>query len=304
MEIGDFYLSSFYIRFLQRKWSMAKRNHSWNENKYNQFIKEGRGQGAGKEYKPWLTIQDFPSMGRVSRILGLKSGRIHHLFSDLQTRYFYMLEWEDTVTDIREHFPLLDLEDTISQKSDLNFKLFTDKESGFLYTLSTNFLITLNRANGDNLYLARSVKMTSELEKKKTLERLEIERRYWTEKGIDWGVITQKEISTVFVKNIEWVHSTLYSYFERGFTQDELVYLSNALIERLIDNQHSIREITADFDKEFNYDSGTGLYVFKFLIASKQIGLDMTKQIDINATNPIIEVKPRITYEEAKRRCL
>ena len=99
---------------------MSKRNHSWNENKYNRFVNEGRGQGVGKEYKPWLTIQDFPSMGRVSRILGWKSGRIHHLFSDLQARYFYMLEWEDTVTDIREHFPLLDLEDTVQQKSGNN----------------------------------------------------------------------------------------------------------------------------------------------------------------------------------------
>jgi hypothetical protein len=283
---------------------MTKRNQSWNENKYNRFIKEGRGQGAGKEYNPWLTIQDFPSMGRVSRILGWKSGRVHHLFSDLQARYFYMLEWEDTVVDIREHFPLLDIEDTIKQKSDLNFKLFTDKESGYPYTLSTNFLITINRADGVNLHLARSIKMASELEKKKTLERLEIERRYWMEKGIDWGVVTQKEISNPLAKNIEWVHSCLYSYAERGFTQDKLIYLGNALIERLVDAKDSIRKITADFDKEFNYDLGTGLFVFKFLIASKQIGIDMTNQIDVNLSNPIIEVKPRITHEEAKRKCL
>ncbi|TFB21476.1 heteromeric transposase endonuclease subunit TnsA [Filobacillus milosensis] len=283
---------------------MTKRNQSWNEDKYNRFVKEGRGQGAGKEYKPWLSIQDFPSMGRVSRILGWKSGRVHHLFSDLQARYFYMLEWQDTVVDIREHFPLLDLEDTIQQKSDLNFKLFTDKESGYPYTLSTNFLITINRADGVNVLLARTIKMASELEKKKALERLEIERRYWSEKGIDWGVITQKEISNVFAKNIEWVHSCLYSYAERGFIRDELIYLGNALIERLIDAKHSIRKITADFDKEFNYDSGTGLFVFKFLIASKQIEVDMTNQIDVNLSNPVIEVNTRITHEEAVRKCL
>ncbi|WNS75657.1 TnsA endonuclease C-terminal domain-containing protein [Bacillus sp. DTU_2020_1000418_1_SI_GHA_SEK_038] len=283
---------------------MTKRNQSWNENKYNRFVKEGRGQGTGKEYKPWLTIQDFPSMGRVSRILGWKSGRVHHLFSDLQARYFYMLEWEDTVVDIREHYPLLDLEDNIQHKSDLNFKLFTDKDSGYPYTLSTNFLITINRADGVNLHLARSIKMASELEKKKTLERLEIERRYWTEKGIDWGVVTQKEISNVLAKNIEWVHSCLYSYAERGFTQDELIYLGTSLIERLVDAKHSIRKITADFDKEFNYDSGTALFVFKFLIASKQIGIDMTNQIDVNLSNPTIEVKPRVTNEEVKRKCL
>ncbi|MFE8702882.1 TnsA endonuclease C-terminal domain-containing protein [Cytobacillus sp. FJAT-54145] len=283
---------------------MTKRNQSWNENKFNRFIKERRGQGEGKEYKPWLNIQDFPSMGRVSRILGWKSGRVHHLFSDLQARYFYMLEWQDAVVDIREHFPLLDLEETIQQKADLNFKLFTDRESGYPYTLSTNFLITVKRADGVNLHLARSIKMASELEKKKTLERLEIERRYWMEKGIDWGVVTQKEISNSLAKNIEWVHSCLYSYAERGFTQDELIYLGNALIERLVDAKDSIRKITADFDKEFNYDLGTGLFVFKFLIASKQIGIDMNNQIDVNLSNPIIKVKPRITHEEAKRKCL
>lgn len=42
--------------------------------------------------------------------------------------------------------------------------------------------------------------MASDLEKKKTLERLEIERRYWIAKGIDWGIVTQKEISNVFAK--------------------------------------------------------------------------------------------------------
>lgn len=100
------------------------------------------------------------------------------------------------------------------------------------------------------------------------------------------------------------MHSSLFSYAERGFTQDELIYLGNALIERLIDAKHSVRKITADFDKEFNNDSGTGLFVFKFLIASKQIGIDMTNQINVNLSNPIIEVKPRITHEEAKRKCL
>lgn len=283
---------------------MTKRNHSWNENKYNRFIKEGRGQGAGKEYRPWLTIQDFPSMGRVSRIRGWKTGRIHHLLSDLQARYFYLLEWEDSVIDIREHFPLLDLEETLQQKSDLNFKLFIDKESGYPYTLSTNFLITVNRTDGSNAYLARSIKMASELEQKKTLERLEIEHWYWAEKGIDWGIVTQNEISPVVTKNIEWVHSCLYSYVERGFSKDELVYFSDALIERLIDQKQSIRKITADFDKEFNCDMGTELFVFKFLISSKQIDLDMNKPIDLNTSNPILKIKPRITTEGAKRRCL
>ena len=31
-------------------------------------LEEGRGLGVGKDYKPWITIQDFPSKGQVTRI--------------------------------------------------------------------------------------------------------------------------------------------------------------------------------------------------------------------------------------------
>lgn len=88
---------------------MVKRNLEWNENKLRRYLEEGRGQGIGKDYKPWLTIQDFPSMGRVSRIYSNKTERVHHFFSDSETRMFYLFHWEDAVIDIREHFPLLDI---------------------------------------------------------------------------------------------------------------------------------------------------------------------------------------------------
>lgn len=283
---------------------MAKRRLNWDEEKFNRFIKDGKGQGIGNEYKPWVDVRSFPSVGRVSRVLGWKTGRIHHLLSDLQTRYFYMLEWEDAVIDIREHYPLLDVEDIIKEKADLRFDLFTDKESGFPFVLNTNFLITLKNNEGNNLYIARTVKMATDLEKKNTLERLEIERRYWTAKGINWGIITQKEISNAFTKNIEWIHPSLYSYQDRGFSKEEMIYMGDVLIERLEDSTHSIRKNTLDFDKEFNYEAGTGLFVFKFLVASKQIGIDMMNTIDINAANPNIYIQSQTRREEGKIICL
>lgn len=118
---------------------MAKYNTEWTEEKYKRFIKEGRGQGEGTDYKPWLTIQDFPSMGRATRIFGWKTQRIHHLFSDLQLRYFYLLEWEDSVIDIREHYPLLDLQESINKKSNLNIGKFIDRKTRVPYVLSTTF---------------------------------------------------------------------------------------------------------------------------------------------------------------------
>jgi hypothetical protein len=41
-----------------------------------------RCQGEGAAYKPWLRVQDIPSLGRVHRVKGWMHGRVHHLLSD------------------------------------------------------------------------------------------------------------------------------------------------------------------------------------------------------------------------------
>lgn len=260
---------------------MAKYNLEWDEAKLKRFIKEGRGQGEGKDYKPWLTTYDFSSKGRSSRLYGIKTGRIHHLFTDSETRYFFLLQWEDAVIDIREHYPLLDFDDVVQERDDLKWELFTDKRSGTRYVISTSFLITL-KDNGKITYAARSLKAASELEKKISLERLEIERRYWEAKGIDWGIVTNRDIPTVKAKNIEWVLSSLYSYNDVGLTKNDLAELGTAFLYRLSESSKSIRSITLDFDRDYNLDAGTGLFLFRYLIASKKIKVDMDRPIDLN----------------------
>ena len=38
--------------------------------KNNKWIKEGRGAGQNQNYKPWITVRDLPSDGRVHRVFG------------------------------------------------------------------------------------------------------------------------------------------------------------------------------------------------------------------------------------------
>jgi hypothetical protein len=54
------------------------------EDKIARFIKEGRGQGEGADYKPFLTIHDVPSNGLSSRVPGRKTGRLHHTLSKIE----------------------------------------------------------------------------------------------------------------------------------------------------------------------------------------------------------------------------
>lgn len=261
---------------------MAKRSNNWDSNKLDRWIKEGRGQGEGENYKPWLTIQDFPSMGRVTRVFGWTTNRIHHFFSDTQLKYFYLLDWEERVIDIREHYPLIDLEVVLKNTSDLKLDKFIDKKTKEPYILTTTFLITLLNPDGQKSFAARSIKYASELSKKTTIEKLEIERRYWTAKGINWGIVTNKDINDVRAKNIEWIHSAMTSDDCNGLSRDEFDDLLDGLLYRLIDNQQNIREIISRFEKDYSLDAGAGLLLFKHLIAGKRIALDMDKPINLN----------------------
>ena len=267
---------------------MSKRNLEWNDNKLQRFLKEGRGTGEGKEYKPFLTIQDMPSQGRVSRLFCHKTYRIHHLFSDIETRMFYIFMWEDAVTDIREFYPLLNMADVIKDKRGIDFSKFADKETGTPYVFTTTFLITCKNHENKDFYIARSVKYSDALEKKYIIEKLEVERRYWESKGVDWGIITQKDIPVIKAKNIEWVYSSLVDDEIENNTKCEL---SHVLLQIINGSSSNIRTITSNFDKEYNLDAGTGLFLFKYLIATKEIIVNMDEKININlSANDIILV--------------
>lgn len=259
-------------------------HQNWDSNKLNRFLKEGRGQGEKQNYKPWLTMQDFPTLGQNTRILGATTGRIHNFFSNLQLKYFYLLEWEESVVDIREHYPLLDINEVIIDQSDLKFEIFRDKETNEPYILSTSFFISIKESEGSCKHVARSVKAASELNKKITLEKLEIERRYWEAKGIEWSIVTNKEINSIRAKNIEWVHSTLISTEFCGLNGDDLYDLSEGLFQRLICDKYAIRKLLSQYEQEYCLDPGTGILIFKYLIATRRVVIDMDKPI--NLSNP------------------
>jgi len=60
--------------------------------KLEQWIKEVCGSGVGSDYKPWMKIQFVSSLGRSTRLKGIKTKRQHEFLSDLERNYFYLTE--------------------------------------------------------------------------------------------------------------------------------------------------------------------------------------------------------------------
>jgi hypothetical protein len=46
----------------QTRWQSSRRE--WTQAKFERYITDGRGQGSGENYKPWITVSENPSMGR------------------------------------------------------------------------------------------------------------------------------------------------------------------------------------------------------------------------------------------------
>lgn len=181
---------------------MAKAKSSFSEIQIVRRIKEGRGQGHGKDYMPWLTVQEVSSSGRSHRIYSHKTGRVHHLLSDLELAFFLCLEWESNVLDIREQFPLL-LSDTKQLALDSGIKHPAIR--GVEQVMSTDFLV--NCRKGSFQQFAIQVKYVEALKDERTIEKLELERRYWQQKQIPWIILTDKEINPAVKENIEWLYS-------------------------------------------------------------------------------------------------
>ncbi|WP_407271810.1 TnsA endonuclease N-terminal domain-containing protein [Radiobacillus sp. PE A8.2] len=264
---------------------MPKRKLEWTEKKIAKYIKEGRGSGEFSSYHPWLTIQDVRSDGRSHRIKGNKTNRVHHFFSDLERNYFYLLEWADDVIDIREQFPL-EREETYAIAEEKGIKHPVDPKTGTPIVLTTDFMVT-RKIDGNIEYVARTVKPNQLLNDERTIEKFEIEREYWERKGIDWGIVTEKEMPIEFIKNIMWVHSA------STLENEEEEYLVDVMLEllRTHDQSTSMAEFAKVFEEEYHLNKGMALYFFKHLFSKKVLSFDMYHKF--NLQKPLSEFSLR-----------
>jgi hypothetical protein len=253
---------------------MGSRKFQWTQAKYDRYIKEGRGKGEGKDYKPWITVRDVSSRGRSSRPPSWKTHREHHLLSDNEKRLFYLFEWSENITDIREQFPLSKIDLAMKIADEMGWKYPKDPETGISHVLTTDFMLTVIR-NGQQIQMVRTVKMTQELEKQAIAERLEVERRYYLAEGIDWGVVTEEGIPRILAENIEWVHSAYWLEETTEMSIEELRSLAKILKFRLQESELTINQVTTALDNEHNIEIGTSLYLFRHLVARKEIVMDI-----------------------------
>jgi hypothetical protein len=245
----------------------------------------GRGQGEGASYIPWLLVQDVASNGLATRIKGWKHPREHHLFSNGEIAYFYQLEWLESVTDFREQFPLWPIEETQEIANLLGLK-HPDPHRGDdkIAVMTSDFRITAD----DGSDVVRTVKTVGDLKKRRTIEKLEIERHYWERRGIDWGIVVANDIPKAFLRNMIYVHKHQFIDLEM-VTADCFEDAVQHFTKLVRQKDTSLAVLAKVIETKYKFAAGFGLNLARHLIATRRWKVDMDVIINPSRIMSLLE---------------
>jgi hypothetical protein len=264
-------------------------------------IRMGRGSGAGADYLPWLVIQDFSSLGRVHRIKGWKHGRVHHLFSDLERNIFLKYQYPFGVTDIREQFPLLPVEETVEIAREMGVRHPTDQRTKHPIVMTTDLLLTINQGL-DAIYQPITIKYLKDLQNMRTLEKLEIERRYWAAelRNLNLKIHTEYQVSREFIENMLWVHPFYWQLELHPLTEHEVSRIAAVLTQLALNESLPLRIVTQRCDRLLSLEMGTSLMVVRHLLANRFWEVDMGVRIRTDQQLILLNAPTAVLYGERK----
>jgi hypothetical protein len=251
-------------------------------------LKEGRGQGRLANYKPWLAVQSFSSLGYAHRVLGWKSGREHHLMSDLELGFFLILDSSARVIDIREQFPLLPVDETMAIAQAIGIRHPTDTRTGKPLVLTTDFLVTV-KGDPRNTEEARTIKPANELGSSRTLEKFEIEHQYWRARNVDWAIVTDADIPEPRVQNLRWLHPCRATPQSEALPEGSFEKIDRMLRE-LLDRAVGLATAGQMCDDKMGLEPGACLTLARHFMASRRWMVNLDEKIDPAKSLKILNV--------------
>ncbi len=255
----------------------------WSEEKIERLEREGRGKGTGADYKPWIQIADFSSLGKSRRVHSRKTGRVHHLLSDIEWHMFLMLEFSPRVLDIREQFPL-PRADTQPLAAERSIKHPTYPGTRIPVVMTADFLV-VSIVSGKKSLSAFSCKSQADSTNPRTLEKLELERAYFDNLGVAHHLVFDTALPRTKIANLEWLRGGAIDTDSDGYATSDWKRHAERMIFDMQQRRSSVSlsEFCANFDERTGAQPGTGLRVARSLLWNGQLTTDLNQR-DLAAT--------------------
>ena len=186
--------------------------------------------------------------------------------SDLELATFLLLDWNPSVTDIREQFPLpLQATTQIAEQAQITHP----KVRNALQIMSSDFYVDRKDSKQPNFVL--QTKYVTDLEDIRTIEKLELERRYWESTKIPWYILTEKDIPATVLNNIKWLYPAMR---ESNIPVYEKL---DDYMQKFAQYPHlTLIELSKKIDQAYDLELGSSLLEIRELLAQRYFIFDIT----------------------------
>lgn len=252
--------------------------YPFSEAVYKKRLEEGRGQGNGSEYIPWIKVYDFlGSRGIKVRVFGWLTGRTHHFLSKLEYYWFLYFSFLPGVVDIKEQYPLLPVSETVEIAERLGIKHPYDKKGKFPIVMTTDLLISQDDWRKPVAYTIKP----QELINKKAYDLFRIEKEYFRNRAIERRVCT--EISNMtYIRNLRMLYADQrLEDLSEPLASVQLETLKADIFERVLRQEDAATQIAKQLDKIYQLYPGDSMRVIRHMIASQELPVDIKR-------NPLI----------------
>lgn len=210
-----------------------------------------------------LKSESSVAQEKVFRVRSVTVGRVHHFLSGMEFSAFLVFDWCRDVIDIREQFPI-PLVDSLNICRQLGIR--HPQEKGQLKIVTTDLLIDFS----DGSQLAIPVKPATQLEDKRTIEKLQIEKSYWESSQVPCQIFTDQEVSKDLKMNLKWIKPLVDIDIEEDYPFSQQDVLD--LVARLAKQPKSfVARQCGKLDDDYQLQPGFHISIFRFGIANQYL---------------------------------
>jgi hypothetical protein len=253
----------------------------WTEKKIAKMQAEGLGMGSDLGYIPWIQVKDISSLGRSRRVWSPKTRRTHHLLSDVEYNLFVALEWQLDIVDIREQYPLdRAVTQDIARRLSISHPYYPGTQVPTVMTV--DFLVTLRR--GDYVTSAAyNAKTADEAEDERSVSKLEVQRDYFEQMGIEHHIVFDCDIPRQNVANIGDIREAPLRPDEQEPRQGYFTDLCQRMLNDMPTHPQSLslKAYCSVFDARFGCAPGVGIRVARILMFQRMLVTDLGRP-DLN----------------------
>ncbi len=218
---------------------------------------------------------------------GIKSGRNHHFLSDGEKRLGLMREALPQTVNYFEQYPLWDIERCVRIAIEMGIKYPVDK-NGEAYVLSTDLLcLELDFETKEVKKVPRTYKPVASFLTEtnhpnsvtRTLQKLELERRYYEEDDLLLVIETDLNISKAHADNLVWARKS--AEYREEFIQHEEKFLYAFINVVYIHPEDSIQQSLARVCAKLSISYSDAMALFQWGIWTNNIPADLEQSIHV-----------------------